>query len=324
MNLSSSTQGAPVTVQLPKEKPDGSLEFTLRDSHITVQIVCNDISKESTDLIMHVINQDFVFRGGVAKSLIKEGGDSIVKECKAIGKPAFFSTHFTKPGKLAAREIAHVIVPASNKLPELKKCLDNFFHEISKKNIGKVSFSAIGAGAMGHSESQSVDLIFSCLSAFAESNNPSLRLVRIVIFENAKFVKFKDATKAFFASRIIPSSVPVKKSFDTPKPVKRAAGFGGTSIKIYSDERGNIDRAWAEFKEKMDQNIEEKTMKNDDLKKLTDRGSLSKLEHDFDVKIKDDKSRGEITIRGYNTDVANVQLEIRKILDDIISNERKG
>ena len=274
---------------------------------------------------MHVINQDLDFKGGVAKALVKAGGDSIVKECKALGQPAHFSTKYTKAGKLAVDQIAHVIAPNSNKLPDLKKCLDNFFDEISTKNIARISFSAIGAGAMGYSESQSADLIFNCLSTIAESKNPSLRLVRIVIFENSRFVKFKDATKSFFSSRVITSFVPVEKSFEPPKPAKRTARSGGTSIEIYSDERGRIDEAWTEFKKKMDQNIEEKTMTNDVLKKLTDRGSLSKLELDFDVKIKDDKcGQGEITIRGYNTDVANVQLEIRKILDDIISNERKG
>ena len=319
------------------EKPDGSLELSLGSRNLTVQIVCADISKETTDLIMHVTSQDFSFNGGVGKALVKAGGDSIVQECKAFGQPALFSTHYTKAGNLSVNQIAHVIGPGHPSYPDLKKCLDNFFDDVVKKNIAKISFSAIGAGAMGYSEGQSADLIFDNLSRIAESQNPTLNLARIVIFEKAKFIKFKDATKAYVASGGATSSSP-QPGGSSPKPrffsfgsrravsTKTAGGDGDTSIKIYSDDRGKMDKAWAELKRKMNQNIQEKTVKDEVIKKFTDNNleKLCKLESDHDVKIKVDKDKAMVTIKGYIADVANVQFEIHKILEDIRNNETSG
>ena len=320
------------------DKPDGSLELSLGSSNLTVQIVCADISKETTDVIMHVTSEDFSFNGGVGKALIKAGGDSIAQECKALGQPALYSTQYTKAGNLSANQIAHVIGTGKPSYSELKKCLDNFFDDTTKKNIAKVSFSAIGAGAMGYSESQSADLIFDNLFRIAESKNPALSLARIVIFEKAKFIKFKDATKAYVAAGGATSSSP-KSSKATAKlrfsvfgrskkddGAKTTSGDGGISVKIYSDDRGKIEKAWGDLKKKMNQFIEEKTMPDEVIKKFTDgdHEKLRKLESVYDVKIKVDQSKGNVKIKGHITDISTVQEEIRKMLKDITEKESKG
>ena len=312
------------------EKHDGSLELSLGSRNLTVQIVCDDISKEKTDLIMHVIGQDFSVKGGVAKALIKAGGDSIIQECKALGKPSFYSTQYSNAGRLAVPQIAHVIAPSSMKVADLKKCLDTFFDDVSKKfNIARVSFSAIGAGAMGYSERQSADLIFDSLSRIAKSKNHALSLIRIVIFEKAKFIKFKDATKVYFSSGGATSSSPQPADACASHFIKSAKSVGGdegTSIRIYSDDRVKIDKAWGELRRKISQNIDEKIINNDVVRNFTDRDleKLLVLERDNDVKIKVDKSKGMVTIKGYIVDVANVQGRIGKILKDIKDNESKG
>jgi hypothetical protein len=235
---------------------------------------------------------------------------------------------------MPVNQIAHVIGPGKPTYPELKQCLDNFFDDVLMKNIAKVSFSAIGAGAMGYSEGQSADLIFDNLSRIAESQNPALNLARIVIFEKAKFIKFKDASKAYFASggatslspqpgkSFLPFSVFRKKTV----PAKTAGEDGDTSIKIYSDDRGKIEKAWGELERKMKENIQEKTMKDDVIKKFTDHDleKLHKLERDHDVKMNVDKNKGTVTIKGCKADVANVQLDIHKILEDIKNSETNG
>ena len=190
----------------PIDKLDGSLELSLGSGELTVQIVRADISKESTDLIMHVVDEDFSFTGGIAKALIRAGGDSIIQECKALGKPALFSTQYTKAGKLDVPQIAHVIASDSVKVADLKICLEKFFDDVIKKNIARISLSAMGAGTLGRSESESADLIFDTLSRIAGSKNLALSLVRIVIVDKAKFINFKDATKTYFAFRGATSS----------------------------------------------------------------------------------------------------------------------
>lgn len=322
MHLFPSTIYKPTASSLT-EKPDGSLELSIGRKNLTVQIVCADITKERTDVIMHVITQDFSFKGGVIKALAKAGGDEIVRECKTLGKPAIFSTQYTTAGKLAASQIAHVIAPDSCKVPDLKKCLDAFLDDIVKRNITEVSFSAIGAGAMGFPEREVVGMIFDNLFRVAETKGSKLNLVRIVIMDKAKFGKFKDATKAYvLVEGAIPSSSqPVIKSAQ-----KKRQFIQERVIKIYSDDRGKIDRAWGELESKMSQNIEDMTINDDVIKKFTDHhlNMLSKLSNDFDVRIVPDVSKGSVKIKGHIADVSNIQEKIRTMLKKISDDERKG
>jgi O-acetyl-ADP-ribose deacetylase (regulator of RNase III) len=334
----------------PIDKLDGSLELSLGSGELTVQIVRADISKESTDLIMHVVDEDFSFTGGVAKALIRAGGDSIIQECKALGKPALFSTQYTKAGKLDVPQIAHVIASDSVKVADLKICLEKFFDDVIKKNIARISLSAMGAGTLGRSESESADLIFDTLSRIAESKNLALSLVRIVIVDKAKFINFKDATKTYFAFRGSSSSTQPAEAYSPSsgttslarlkesnhkhldetllaRSAQTTARDEGRSIKIYSDDRSKIDKVWQELKRMISENILEKTMiMNDDIINkfsFRDHDMLRKLEREYDVRIEVDCSKMIVKIKGHSVDVANVQEKIAEILKDIKDNKSK-
>ena len=109
-------------------------------------------------------------------------------------------------------------------------------------------------------------------------------------------------------------------------PAKSLAGDTGLSIKIYCDDRGRIDKAWGEFRKKMNANIREKVMLDDVIKKFTDRDreKMRKLERDFDVQIRVDQSKGYVRIEGHIADISYIHEEIRKVLKDITDRERKG
>ena len=312
------------------EKPDGTLEFSLASSGVTVQIVCDDITKETTNLIMHVITQDFSIQGGVAKALDKVGGTSIFQECRKLGKPALFTTQYTKAGNLAVNQIAHVIAPGSIKVADLEKCVGAFFDDVSTKNIASISLSAVGAGAMGYSETQSADLIFDNLSRISKNKSSSIKLVRIVIFEKPRFLRFKDATKAYFDAGRATSSNPQPDNSSSP-PMTTSQKTGtikrqGISITIYSDDRGKIDKAWEELKKKMNENIKEMTMSDDVFKKFTggDLEKLRKLERDYDFEIKVDQDKGVVKFKGNIADIPHVQGKINEILNDIKEDKSKG
>ena len=318
------------------EKPDGTLEFSLASSGVTVRIVCDDITNETTNLIMHVITQDFSIQGGVAKALERVGGTSIFQECRNLGKPAPFTTKYTKAGNLAVNQIAHVIAPSLTTVADLQKCVGAFFDDVSTKNIASISLSAVGAGGMGYSETQSADLIFDNLSRISKNKSSSIKLVRVVILEKPKFLRFKDATKAYFAARRATSSNPQPDNFftlGTFQKILRTARMKigtikrqGISIKIYSDDRGKIDKAWEELKKKMNENIKEMTMTDEGFKKFADRHmeKLRELERDFNFEIKVNQGKGIVKLKGNIDDVAKVQGKINEILNDVKDDKGKG
>jgi hypothetical protein len=114
--------------------------------------------------------------------------------------------------------------------------------------------------------------------------------------------------------------------FRSKKSAKTTAGDEGISVKIYSDDRGMIEKAWAELKRKMSQNIQEKTMTDDVIKKFTDHDleRLRKLERDFDVTIKADLSKGSVKIKGHISDISSILDEIHKMMKKITENETNG
>ena len=142
-------------------------------------------------------------------------------------------------------------------------------------------------------------------------------------------VNFKDATKFDFSSGGATSSGPQPVdacASHSRKPAKSVGGDESISIRIYSDDREKIDKAWGELRRKICQNIRVRIINIDVIKNFTDRGleKLHELERDNDVKIIVDKSKGMAIIKGYISDVANVREKIDKILKDIKDNESKG
>ncbi|XP_046838990.1 LOW QUALITY PROTEIN: serine/arginine-rich splicing factor 5-like [Xenia sp. Carnegie-2017] len=183
---------------------------------------------------------------GNAKALVKAGGENR-RGIQTLESP-LFSTQYTGAGKLLVNQIAHVIGPGKPSYEDLKKCLKNFFDDLSGKGITDVSFRLHRCRCNGFLERESVALIFDNISRMALSKNPTLNLVRIVIFEKGKFDQFKDATKTYFSSepdarRNSKKSFKSFKSFKFGKP-KIKSVFGRLPEALTQDE---FEKLIAEF-----------------------------------------------------------------------------
>lgn len=98
------------------------------------------------------------------------------------------------------------------------------------------------------------------------------------------------------------------------------------SIKIYCNDRVRIETAWKEFKRMINANIQDMTIRDDVIKKITgrDREKIRKLERDFDVEIQVNQRKDNLTIKGHTADIINIQGQILKLLKDIQDRENKG
>ncbi|XP_046856545.1 protein mono-ADP-ribosyltransferase PARP14-like [Xenia sp. Carnegie-2017] len=208
-----------------------------------------------------------------------------------------------------------------------------FFDDLSGKGITDVSFSAIGAGAMGFSERESVTLIFDNISRMALSKNPTLNLVRIVIFEKGKFDQFKDATKTYFSSEPDARRNPKKssKSFN----VFRSKKFGKSkikvkdpeasslSVKIFSDDMKYVESAWSDFLKSMEEKLTEHTIRNETIKKFgeSEKKKIREVERNFDVTIKVDFTKGEACINGHVSDIPEITDALGNMFKEIEEKE---
>ena len=312
------------------ENPDGSLEFTHGHRNLTVQIACADICNETTDVIMHVTTEDYYF-GGVGRALLKAGGDSIIRECIALGQPAPLSIQYTNSGNLNVRQIAHVITESLGE-GDLIKCLEAFFEDVSKRNITSISFSAIGAGSCGYSARESATFILDSLSKVAESRNLALSLIRIVIIDQIGFTNFKDATKAYFTSEVASSLTQRSRKSVSPKlrfnifRSKERARKDEAIIKIYSDGVANIENTWEALKRIASQirSTKKKIISVDnDTFLARDYENLRKLEKYFGFKFKKQNSANNTKIKGNTVDLSSLQ-EICDILEAAEDGDCRG
>ena len=307
---------------------DGSLKFELNNSNFTIEVVCADISKEKTDLIMHVTNQDFGFSYELSNSIIRAGGESVVRECKGLREPAIFSTQYTRAGNLFVGQIAHVIAPEKPSYSDLQHCLANFLDDILKKNVAKVSFSTSGTVSMWYSATEFAKMIFDNLHCIiAQSKKPSLRLARIVILDEQEFIEFKNAAiKAYVAYRY--SASPSSQTAESPHSpnlfgskniAQTTAKQGNILIKIYSDNWENIDEAYKALTSMLNGNIGMKAVTNAIIKKLADSDlqKLYKLAFDFDFEIRVYQRNESLIFGGHYSDFLNVDEKISEILKDV-------
>ena len=301
------------------EKPDESLEFTLSDRNLTVQIACADICHETTDVIMHVTNTYFHL-GEVGNALLIAGGDSIMQESMALRQPTPFSVQYTNSGNLNVRQIAHVITRGRSE-GYLKKGLEAFFDDVAKRNITSISFSAIGTGLLGYSASESATLIFDSLSTVAESRNSALSLIRIVILHQTVFINFKHATKVYFSSDVTSSS----RQQSTKSPnlcfnIFRSKERGKKDeaiIKIYSDDLANIENAWQTLKRTASQirSAKKKIISVDnDTFLARNFENLRKLEKYFGFKFRKENTSSNIEVKENTVELSSLQ-EICNILE---------
>src|SRR5262249_50469520 len=66
-----------------------------------------DITEMGTDAIVNAANNDLILGAGVAGAIYRKGGESIQKECKAIGSIPVGYAAITGGGNLKARFVIH-------------------------------------------------------------------------------------------------------------------------------------------------------------------------------------------------------------------------
>ena len=139
---------------------------------------------------------------------------------------------------------------------------------------------------------------------------------------------YGDPTSSSAASKMSPHApkLPFNVFRSKKQPAKTTVEEEGIFFKIYCDDRRKLDRAWAELRRKMRQNIRDRHIYDAIIKKFVDGDidKVRKLERDFDINIKVDQARSEIRFRGHILDIPNVQEKIINILKDVKYDESKG
>jgi O-acetyl-ADP-ribose deacetylase (regulator of RNase III) len=111
-----------------------------------------DLTEMDVDAIVNAANNDLILGGGVAGAIRRKGGDSIQRECEAIGTIPVGTAAITGGGQLKAR---HVIHAASMQLGgrtsagALRTSTAHCLRLAAKHKLKSIAFPAVGTGIAG-------------------------------------------------------------------------------------------------------------------------------------------------------------------------------
>lgn len=164
----------------------------------TLQLVQGDITAENVDAIVNAANEHLQHGGGVAWAIVKRGGDVIQEESdkwiQQHGPVPHAYPAWTLGGALPAKFIIHAVGPVwrdgdeDNKLAD---AINGSLRVADELKCSSISMPAISTGIFGFPKDRAAGIIFNTIEKyFSNSKDSSLRIVRIVLFDDATLQSF--------------------------------------------------------------------------------------------------------------------------------------
>lgn len=156
-----------------------------------------DITKEKVDVIVNAANNTLLGGGGVDGAIHREGGVSILEQCKKIGGCPTGEARITTGGNLDARYVIHTVGPVySHGISKEEKLLYNSYYnslELAKEyKLKTISFPSISTGAYGYPIEEAVKVVISAIKDFL-NDNKELEEINFVLFSKVNYDVYKQA-----------------------------------------------------------------------------------------------------------------------------------
>ncbi len=164
-----------------------------------IELVCGDITEETTDAIVNAANERLAGGAGVDGAIHRAGGLTIMEECRKIGGCPTGQAVITTGGKLKAKYVIHTVGPIyRDGLRGEAKLLESSYRKslelASKKDLRSISFPAISTGVYGYPVEAAAHIAIKTCVDFAQ-NNTEIKLIRHVLFSKVIYDIFSSQFK---------------------------------------------------------------------------------------------------------------------------------
>ena len=162
------------------------------DMKFNIQVLKGDITKIPVDAIVNAANSSLMGGGGVDGAIHRNGGPSILEECrKIIAKQGTCKTSdavITKAGNLPAKYVIHTVGPvwhggSNNEKQKLRNCYINSLLLGSKHHCNTISFPNISTGVYGFPKNEAAKISTSAVTEFL-SGETNVQKVVFVCFDD--------------------------------------------------------------------------------------------------------------------------------------------
>ena len=122
------------------------------------------------------------------------GGD-LVKEYSKLGKIEAGTIVMTGAGNLKARCLFHMVIKntALKTGKSIQDAVTNCLNHADLCGCTSLSLPAVGTGHLKKDAKQSAEILHSCIKEYRKRNEKSLKLIRIVLFQENVFMDFNKA-----------------------------------------------------------------------------------------------------------------------------------
>ncbi|XP_077997138.1 protein mono-ADP-ribosyltransferase PARP14-like isoform X2 [Glandiceps talaboti] len=316
---------------------------------IRLKVYQGDITDEATDAIVNSTNKELdLGRGGhIQVAILKAAGDSILIECKRLGKQKPGSVVITSAGNLKCRKIIHVILKSEN----FENVLVKVLRCAEKNGMQSIALPMLGTGQYEISLKKVATKILEAIGTFSLGYTPqTLKEIRAVIFKPEGVDVFHKAMKDFLDKPIVETKTWTKKLTGAVSSLMSTSILGAMmpdelaisddeeyddeavsnppkpsslSLNIFTDAKDGIgtvvrkinkfiDREYKEMSVPLSQELVNQ-MSSDDFKYIESYAYQRQTE----VKLVKTSTPCTITIKGSYLDVVNVQHKVTDILNHI-------
>jgi O-acetyl-ADP-ribose deacetylase len=164
--------------------------MSVRDKIILMQ---GDLTESDADAIVNAANNDLQLGGGVAGAIRRQGGETIQKECDAIGSIPVGGAAITTGGKLRARFVIHAAsmqLGGETTARALRASTAHSLRIAAERRLRSIAFPAVGTGIAGFPLTECARIM---LREVAENlkNPTSLEKIYFVLFDARALAAFE-------------------------------------------------------------------------------------------------------------------------------------
>jgi O-acetyl-ADP-ribose deacetylase (regulator of RNase III) len=168
----------------------------------TIQVVQGDLTNETTDAIVNAANEQLQHGGGVAGAIRSRGGSMIQLESTAWirlhGPVSHAHPAWTSGGLLAAKYVIHAVGPVwgdGDEDSKLSSAARGTLEVADQLKLQSISFPAISTGIFGFPKQRAAHVMLSAIEDYFAHNDSGIKLVRLVLFDEATVNAFMEEWK---------------------------------------------------------------------------------------------------------------------------------
>ena len=165
----------------------------------SIELIVQDITDLEVDAIVNPANCFLRLGGGVAGAIRRKGGESIQRECDAIGKINVGEAVITTAGKLNAEYVIHAVGPRMGEGDEDSKLLNATLNSLDlavEKKFKIISFPAISTGIFGYPMERCANVMLTTTAGYLKNNPVGLKVI-FCLYDSDAYEIFRGVMESF-------------------------------------------------------------------------------------------------------------------------------